>query len=86
MAIPKYDQLMLPLLKILSDCQPHRHRDVIETLATEFQLSDTERKEFLPSGRQTIFDNRVGWADFVRIPANPRSAPPTKHGGLDYRA
>lgn len=31
-------------------------------LADEFRLSEAERKELLPSGRQATFDNRVGWA------------------------
>jgi restriction system protein len=31
-------------------------------LAQQFNLSETERKELLPSGKQPTFDNRVGWA------------------------
>jgi restriction system protein len=31
-------------------------------LATEFQVTEDERKELLASGNQAIFDNRVGWA------------------------
>ena len=53
---------MLPLLKLLSDRQEHKYRDLIEILALEFQVSDEERKELLASGSQPIFDNRVGWA------------------------
>jgi restriction system protein len=37
-------------------------RETIEYLADEFDLSDEERKELLPSGQQATFDNRVGWA------------------------
>jgi restriction system protein len=53
---------MLPLLKLVSDRQEHKYRDLIENLATEFQVTDEERKELLASGNQAIFDNRVGWA------------------------
>lgn len=60
--IPDYQSLMLPLLKLVSDRQEHKYRDLIETLATEFQVTDEERKELLASGNQAIFDNRVGWA------------------------
>lgn len=60
--IPDYQSLMLPLLKLVSDRQEHKYRDLIENLATEFQLTDEERKELLTSGNQAIFDNRVGWA------------------------
>jgi len=60
--IPDYQSLMLPLLKLVSDKQEHKYRDIVENLATEFQVTDEERKELLASGNQAIFDNRVGWA------------------------
>lgn len=60
--IPDYQTLMLPLLRQVSDGQEHKYRDLIEKLATEFQVTDEERKELLASGTQAIFDNRVGWA------------------------
>jgi restriction system protein len=60
--IPDYQKLMLPLLKLLSDSNEHKYRDLIEKLAIEFQITDDERKELLASGNQAIFDNRVGWA------------------------
>ncbi|MCC5931051.1 MAG: restriction endonuclease [Cyclobacteriaceae bacterium] len=60
--IPDYQTLMLPLLKSVSDGQEHKYRDIIENLATEFEVTDEERKELLASGSQAIFDNRVGWA------------------------
>lgn len=60
--IPDYQSLMLPLMKLVSDGQEHRYRDIIEKLAVEFQVTDEERKELLASGNQAIFDNRVGWA------------------------
>jgi len=60
--IPDYQSLMLPLLKLVSDGQEHKYRDLIERLAIEFQVTDEERKELLASGNQAIFDNRVGWA------------------------
>lgn len=62
MPIPDYQTLMLPLLRIASDGQEHRFRDAVEQLATEFQLTDGERAELLPSGTAPLFDNRVGWA------------------------
>jgi restriction system protein len=60
--IPDYQSLMLPLMKLVSDGQEHKYRDLIENLAIEFQITDEERKELLASGNQAIFDNRVGWA------------------------
>ena len=60
--IPDYQTLMLPLLKSVSDGLEHKYRDIIENLASEFKVTDLERKELLASGNQAIFDNRVGWA------------------------
>lgn len=60
--IPDYQSIMHPLLKYVGDEQEHHIRDAIEQLADEFNLSEKERRELLPSGQQAIFDNRVGWA------------------------
>lgn len=62
MAIPDYQTLMLPLLKLAADGREHRFRDAVERLSDEFGLSDSERAELLPSGTAPVFDNRVGWA------------------------
>ncbi|MEW5883242.1 MAG: restriction endonuclease [Armatimonadota bacterium] len=62
MPIPDYQTLMLPLLRFAADGQEHSLRETIESLAVEFSLTPEERKQLLPSGRQEVFDNRVGWA------------------------
>jgi len=61
-AIPDYQTLMLPVLKVASDRNEHKFRDAVELLADEFSLSSEERNELLPSGNQPLFNNRVGWA------------------------
>lgn len=53
---------MLPLLKYAGDKNEHHIRDAIEQLANEFDLTEEERKELVPSGQQLTFDNRVSWA------------------------
>jgi restriction system protein len=62
MSIPDYQTIMLPFLKFTGDAAEHSLGDVIDALVTEFRLSDEARREMLPSGRQEIFANRVGWA------------------------
>jgi restriction system protein len=62
MSIPDYQTIMLPLLKHTSDRQEHLLQSLIDTLAADFKLTDSERRELLPSGNQGIFNNRVGWA------------------------
>lgn len=62
MAIPDYQTIMLPLLKFVADQKEHSVHEAVKFLANEFNLSDDERKEMLPSGQQEVFLNRVGWA------------------------
>ena len=62
MPIPDYQSLMLPLLKIAGDGEEHGLREVTNTLAQQFELSEAERTELLPSGTQARFDNRATWA------------------------
>jgi restriction system protein len=62
MAIPEYQKFMLPLLKYANDDDEHKIADAYEDLAKEFQLTDEEKEELLPSGTQQLFKNRIGWA------------------------
>jgi restriction system protein len=62
MAIPDFQSLMLPLLKVVADGREYCLRDVVELLAQEYQLTDAERQQLLPSGRYPTFDNRIAWA------------------------
>lgn len=62
MPVPDYETFMLPLLRAVRDGAEHNVRDVRDQLAAEFHLTATERSELLPSGKQSVFDNRVGWA------------------------
>ena len=62
MAIPNYQTLMLPLLRFTADSAEHNKRAAVNALAVEFEISPAELSERLPSGQQTIFDNRVAWA------------------------
>ena len=62
MAIPDYQSLMLPLMELTSDKKEHSLKDATVVLAKEFNLSDAELVEMLPSARKTRFYDRVGWA------------------------
>lgn len=62
MAIPDYQTLMLPLLEIAGVQNEQAVAEVYDRLATQFGLTNEERSELLPSGRQPTFENRVGWA------------------------
>jgi restriction system protein len=62
MPIPDYQACMLPLLRFAANGEQHQLKDAIHALAGEFSLSEAEKNEFLPSGQQAVFTNRVGWA------------------------
>jgi restriction system protein len=62
MPVPDYEAVMLPLLRAVADGAEHHVRDVRERIAGEFKLAPADRAEMLPSGKQSVFDNRVGWA------------------------
>jgi len=62
MPIPDFQSIMLPLLAFAGDGKEHSLREAIEALTHQFALTPEERAELLPSGRQEVFVNRVGWA------------------------
>lgn len=59
--IPDYQSLMRPVLECATKGEV-RIRDVVDKLSDMFGLTDEERDELLPSGKQTRFSNRVHWA------------------------
>ena len=61
-AIPDFQTLMLPALMLAADREEHKFSQAVEALADQFKLTTDERNEFLPSGNQAVFNNRVGWA------------------------
>ncbi len=75
MPIPTYDNITLPLLKLVSDLQVHRLKDAIEILAQEFNLTEEEKESLLPSRRGKLFNNRVHWARFYLLRALLLEAP-----------
>lgn len=73
--IPSYEQLMLPLLRLLEDNAEHSLQEVDDRLSLEFRLTDKEKNELLPSGQQPIFRNRLGWARTYMKKAGLLSSP-----------
>lgn len=62
MTIPDYQSLMLPILNLAADEQEHSLQESTKVLAEQFNLTEPELGEMLPSGRKTRFYDRVGWA------------------------
>ena len=62
MSIPDYQVLMLPLLKMHVGKTELGLQDAVASLSKEFDLSEEEVGQLLPSGGQRVFHNRVSWA------------------------
>lgn len=62
MAVPDFQSLMLPLLRIAADGREHSLAEARDVMAADLKLSPAELEEMLPSGRQAKFANRVAWA------------------------
>ncbi|HOH29789.1 MAG TPA: restriction endonuclease [Candidatus Hydrogenedentes bacterium] len=61
MAIPDFQSIMLPLLRVFSDGREHPSQECILFLAEHYNLTEEERKIQLPSGKGILFNNRVAW-------------------------
>jgi len=73
-AIPDYQSLMLPVLRLAAEGEK-RVADVSERIADEFGLTSAEREELLPSGRQRVLNNRIHWAKFYMSKAGFLASP-----------
>ena len=69
MAVPDYETLMLPVLRAVADGEPVTAKSLREAVAEEVGLSAEDRAEKIPSGKQSVFDNRVGWATTYLVQA-----------------
>lgn len=61
MPIPKYYEMYRPFLDCLEDGQNHSIKEITAKVADRMNLSEQELAEILPSGKQAIFRNRIGW-------------------------
>lgn len=62
MTVPDYEAMMLPLLRLAGQQEELAMREAAQKLAAEFHLTDEEKDQLLPSGQETVLNNRVGWA------------------------
>ncbi|MBQ3404881.1 MAG: winged helix-turn-helix domain-containing protein, partial [Oscillospiraceae bacterium] len=62
MAVPKFYEFFGSFLRCLSDSKTHSAKEVRKFIADDMNLTDEDKAEMLPSGKQTSFSNRVNWA------------------------
>lgn len=64
MAVPEFQTLMLPLLHLANDGEIHTGQELAGKLSEQFNLSAADRREMLPSRKQSRILNRTHWAIF----------------------
>ena len=62
MAVPKYHEFMKPLLDLPGDGREHKTQTLYADRTDHFNLTEADIAEYLPSGRQLLYHNRIGWA------------------------
>ena len=60
--LPRYDEFYAPLLHVLKDGNAYTMKEVKKRIAENLHLPEDALLERLASGRQSVYDNRIGWA------------------------
>lgn len=61
MAIPTFDNFLIPFLEELNDNQIHTMKEIKANIAKKFKMTEKDLSELTNSGYKR-FDDRVGWA------------------------
>lgn len=62
MPIPDFQQFFTPVLKVAADDNVHTRRDIVGNVESMLGITEEDKRELLPSGKQSRFENRVQWA------------------------
>lgn len=62
MAVPGFQDFMLPVLQLASERDSIHKSEYDEIISQRLGLTQEDRSELLPSGKQTTYQNRIGWA------------------------
>lgn len=75
MAIPKYFEMYSLFLDCIKDKRIHRIKDIRNDISRALKLSEEDLTLMLPSGKQRLFDNRIGWCKTYLKKANLITSP-----------
>jgi restriction system protein len=62
LAVPGFQEFMLPMLSLMGDGKERSIAEMYSAMAEALDVSPEDQTQSLASGRQTRFENRVGWA------------------------
>ncbi|WP_395746644.1 restriction endonuclease [Prosthecobacter sp.] len=81
MPVPTYQEMMLPLLRVLAEANAEiRRKEATQRVADAMGISPEDRASRMPSGTQTHLFNRMGWAAWSLQQAGLLEKP--RRGGL----
>jgi restriction system protein len=60
--LPKYNELMLPVLMVLQENGTRSNHELRDALIKSLRIPEDLIEQRLPSGTQRVFDGRLGWA------------------------
>jgi len=63
MAIPQYNEMMLPLLQFMGDGLEHHVKEAVEPIADYFGLTQDEREFLRPNHTQSLVRYRLAWSN-----------------------
>ena len=75
MAVPDFQSFFRPLLEVAADGEEHSLKEAREKISADFNLSEEDLSQLLPSGTQTKFGNRVAWAKSFFVQAKVLESP-----------
>lgn len=75
MAVPGFQDFMLPLLQFVETQRVVTPSECYAAMADLFQLTPEQRDELLPSGRQALYKNRIAWATTHMVKAGLADRP-----------
>lgn len=64
MALPTFENVMLPMLELLRDGSTRRFSEIVPAISDALELSKEEREHLIPSRRMTTIRSRTYWAAF----------------------
>jgi restriction system protein len=67
MGVPGYQTVMRPPLNFAQDGGEKNIGEAINAIADQFNLSEQERSQLVPSGKQSLLANRVHWVACTRF-------------------
>ncbi len=62
MAVPKFFEFFVPTLKVLNEKSPLKVKELRVSIADDMLLSEADKAEMLPSGKQPTYANRIYWS------------------------